>query len=260
MCALCPRTHTPGSQRVAGLQPPPVPPTPPTPPPCLDFPLCAGAAPTSGTYSLVPALPRLCHGVNAGGEEGGPQPGQVGGVPGPGSPVVSALTQAEVDCQSAIKPQVSLELFSVLLDAPRSIIALKAVIQVQEFVCHHPEAGRGSAMVAPLLSQSHRNPNAASLCSGRGGSAGGRGGHGPCRVPKEGSHPSTPRLPRRRTGIEMRCVKEKANQSSCTPPPQVRGGGREGEGESPSVFTIPKRQRSLLLAVLTTCDPFPSTF
>lgn len=72
-----------------------------------------------------------------------------------GSSVMSALTQAEVDCQSAIKPQVSLELFSVPLDAPCSIIALKALIQVQEFVCHHTEAGRGSAMVAPLLSQSH---------------------------------------------------------------------------------------------------------
>lgn len=154
---------------------------------------------------------------------GGPQPGQVGGVPGPGSPVVSALTQAEVDCQSAIKPQVSLELFSVLLDAPRSIIALKALIQVQEFVCHHPEAGRGSAMVAPLLSQSHRNPNAASLCAGRGGSSGGRGGHSPCWARKEGSHPSTPPYPtetlgEKRDASAAGSVKEKANQSPCTPP------------------------------------------
>lgn len=172
---------------------------------------------------------------------GGPQPGQVGGVPGPGSPVVSALTQAEVDCQSAIKPQVSLELFSVLLDAPRSIIALKALIQVQEFVCHHPEAGRGSAMVAPLLSQSHRNPNAASLCAGRGGSSGGRGGHSPCWARKEGSHPSTPPYPtealgEKRDASAAGSVKEKANQSPCTPPyPKLEEGG-ERERENPQAL------------------------
>lgn len=196
---------------------------------------------------------------------GGPQPGQVGGVPGPGSPVVSALTQAEVDCQSAIKPQVSLELFSVLLDAPRSIIALKALIQVQEFVCHHPEAGRGSAMVAPLLSQSHRNPNAASLCAGRGGSSGGRGGTVRAgrakRAPTPQPPPTQPKQwGRNETRARLGALKKKPTRALAPPLPQVRGGGREGEGESPSAFTIPKRQCSLLLAVLTTCDPFPSTF
>lgn len=61
----------------------------------------------------------------------------------------------KLTAKSAIKPQVCLELFSVLLDAPGFNYSLKSPNTSARICLPSPRGGASPAMVAPLLWQSH---------------------------------------------------------------------------------------------------------
>lgn len=111
------------------------------------------AAPTILRVPLLPGIPgsrvnyeRSCHVVRGGGLAS----------PAAGPPRAPLLRhKLKLTAKTAIKPQVCLELFSVLLDAPGFNYGLKSPNTSARICLPSPRGGASPAMVAPLLWQSH---------------------------------------------------------------------------------------------------------
>lgn len=74
----------------------------------------------------------------------------------------------KLTAKTAIKPQVCLELFSVLLDAPGFNYSLKSPNTSARICLPSPRGGASPEMVAPLLWQSHCNPSSIPFVRGSG--------------------------------------------------------------------------------------------